>query len=467
MSLTVLLSGVSVVNKLKNNTLSINKNINTKNSCNATFIQLSVQVGQELVIKAGTVTLFGGLIQNVSRKYISPTETEVSVYATGYEQVCSRRTFGGTYTNKYAGEIIRGLLNSWLGTASPYSEGFTEGHIENGLFLSSYVMRAKNYRDVLDDLAEASGFKWWVDDDKRLFFKAEIDISDSGYIVSDTAALNRLNDVRDLRVEESLAGYRNKQYVLGAVGETDYVLGASENTAEIARMNTLYGSGVYGHVLVNKNLTSDLEAKLVADSLIATYARIPRSLSFTTAQHLDTARTILFKVSSMNITSPTKFLISEINITQRDKEVLYSCKCDYYDDVQVEQAKLKDDWTDGFASFGSKNKEDPNAVYFATNIVLQWLELQYTSDKLIMEFDVPYTEPPAVSVSFLYDKKSGNDGTRSVTKRDFYYGLDYIITQEPGGNLKYTGLTLEVGGVSIPPSISEGYFTVYAIGRYK
>jgi hypothetical protein len=109
------------------------------------------------------------------------------------------------------------------------------------------------------------------------------------------SGVNRLNDVRDLRVEESLAGYRNKQYVLGAVGETDYVLGASENTAEIARMNTLYGSGVYGHVLVNKNLTSDLEAKLVADSLIATYARIPRSLSFTTAQHLDTARTILLR----------------------------------------------------------------------------------------------------------------------------------------------------------------------------
>jgi len=466
-SLTVFLSGVNVTGKVKINTLNIRKNINTKNTLNATFLQTNVQVGQEIEVKEGSATLFGGLVQNISRKFISPSETEVSIYATGYEQVCSRRTFGGLFTNKYAGEIIRNLLNTWLSPSSSFSEGFTEGAIENGLYIPSYTIRAKNFRDVLDDLSEVSGFKWWIDADKKLYFKPDMDILDSGYIISDYPSSNRLNDVRDLKVEESLSGYRNKQFVLGAVSETDYVLGISQNNSEIARMQNLYGSGIYGHVIINKNLTSDLEAKIVADSLIEAYARIPRSVSFGTTQHLDVAKTILVHVNSINITTLTKFLITEVNITQQGKEVIYYCKCDYYDDVQEEQARLKDDWTDGFNSFVNKNKEDPNAVYFSTNIVLQWLNVQYSQSRITVEFDVPYTEPPSVSVLFVYDKKDENDGTRPVAKMDFHYGIDYIIAKEPGGNLKYTGLSLEVGGPSIPNTIPEGYFTIYAIGRFK
>lgn len=467
MSLSVFLSGINVTNKLKINTLNIRKNINTKNTLNATFIQTNVQVGQEIEVKEGSTTLFGGLIQNLSRKFISPSETEVSIYATGYEQVCSRRTFGGVFTNKYAGEIVRNLLNTWLSPSSSFSEGFTEGIIENGLYIPNYTVRAKNFRDVLDDLSEASGFKWWVDSNKKLYFKPDIDILDSGYIISDYSASNRINDVRDFIVEESLSGYRNKQFVLGAVSETSYVLGISQKNSEISRMQNLYGSGIYGHVVINKNLTSDSEAEIVADSLINTYARIPRSLSFGTTQYLDVAKTIFVHVNSMNITALTKFLITEVNIIQQGKEVIYYCKCDYYDDVQQERARLKDDWTDGFNSFVNKNKEDPNAVYFSTNIILQWLNVQYSQSSITVAFDTPYTEPPAVSVMFVYDKKDTNNGTRQVTKMDFHYSIDYIIVNEPGGNLKYTGISLEVGGPSVPNTIPEGYFTIYAIGRFK
>src|SRR5690606_7677970 len=95
---------------------------------------------------------------------------QINVY--GYSNIPQRRTINGTWDMVYAEEIVHKLLGENLLA----QEGITPGIIQRGAFLTEYDVYTMSIKDILDELAEKSSYKWFIDSEKKLFFCDEVEV---------------------------------------------------------------------------------------------------------------------------------------------------------------------------------------------------------------------------------------------------------------------------------------------------
>jgi hypothetical protein len=246
------ISGADQTGILKSHSLRIKRAAEGRNECSFTLISpyasYNPAIGAEVVARLDGTIVFGGVIKERRIGRLNKNGivySSIQVACQGYNHIPKRRTIQYRPDNVSAGHAVRYMLENVL-----KAEGITGGMIEDGIALFGYDAELKSVRDVLDDLAESSGFKWYIDDEKRLFFLRSDTIPDAPFQLIEEGG--QFTDFSNVEVTDTLEGYRNKQFV--RAGDRIIVM---QNDSEIAARSAVEGgTGVYGEVEKNDCYTA-------------------------------------------------------------------------------------------------------------------------------------------------------------------------------------------------------------------
>ena len=234
----VLISSIDRTNKFRSGTLEIEDVINERSTARLQMVDttgsLSLVDGEPIEIYDDSSSLiFSGYLL-FPKKFV-PIGNDAIFYdleCVDQHQIADRFLVAKTYLNTSAQDIANDLYYTYL-----EPEGITIGEIDgvslfpaNGLFpaddlfpFSSTVIleqatfpRVGTVADAMNELAEITGYQWYIDYDKkfyfapRTFFQAAYDITDS------TAVVN-------INVRQDKSQYRNRQYIRGGLSQTDVI----------------------------------------------------------------------------------------------------------------------------------------------------------------------------------------------------------------------------------------------------
>ena len=288
------------------------------------------ECGQEIHI----LPWFKGIIHTVSYEKIEAglgadkwVEIQISVF--GYSNIPQRRTIWGSWDMTYAGEIVYELLKDSLLA----QEGITPGIIQQGAFLTEYDVYTVSIKDILDELAEKSSYKWFIDSNKQLFFCDEVEVQPTSLKIDESQVGGDYLDFSNVRYETTLEDYHNKCFVVGGISDEGHVIRAVfEDVDEIQNQQQVEGggSGVYGHVILDESIEDVQVAMEKAIKEVQRRGRKPSTLSFAT---LDTriAEAFMINTRKMYVNIPTLglndryFTINTVQITEIAPEV-FSCE---------------------------------------------------------------------------------------------------------------------------------------------
>lgn len=363
----------NVTTSVRTESLRIVKRNDRSSMLNLTFVGSTAwypQTGQDVQVRNDSTIVFGGTIKSVRRRLVFETTAcstlLYDVYSEGYNHIPARRTVSITYDDTTAGDIVQDMLEGVL-----YNELIHSGSITSGISLVEYDNTA-NVRQIFDDLADASGYKWYIDDNRNLYFLSDDTLASAAHSLVDA---NGYTSYWNVEFEEQTEEYRNKQFVVGGLDDdgTD-AAAVIRNVNEIeARMEIEGSSGVYGDVYEDGNIETDDDAYDVAESRLKQWgSSVPAKLTFNSlstdwlpntrmqvslaALGLSTSATYTIdEVEVYDFTGNTSgtFLQSRITATRRDDSDLGShSKEDYitYFGRLVEFAKGKSGTTAGSAA---------------------------------------------------------------------------------------------------------------------
>ncbi|WP_094550229.1 hypothetical protein [Petroclostridium xylanilyticum] len=342
MSLILTIAGEDKTAILKSKTLHIKRCAEGRNECSFSLITpyatYSPPIGAEVIVTLDNRLCFGGVIKERRLKRLNSRGviySSIKVSCQGYNHIPRRRTIQYNPDNISAGQAVRYMIENVLS-----EEGITEGVIEDGITLYNYDANCKPIRDILDDLAEACGFKWYIDDHKALHFLREEEVIEAPYSLIEGGAFT---DFGEVEVTDTLEGYRNKQFVKS--GDMVVVV---ENKNEIqARATVEGGTGVYGEVMENTTVQSNADALALADELLSRYGQhIPATLSFSTfTWGFDGGQRLHVDLPSFGASG--SYLIEQLDITDMGNGT-FKFSIDSVKKNFEKSSKRKENWVDYF-----------------------------------------------------------------------------------------------------------------------
>lgn len=342
MSLVLSIAGVDKTGILKAKTLSIKRRAEGRNECSFTLLtpyaSYNPPIGADVIVSSEGLIVFGGIIkerrlQRLELKGIM--YCQIRIFCQGYNHIPKRRTIQYNPDGVTAGAAVRHMLGTVLS-----QEGIQEGVIEEGMTLHNYIASCKSVRDILDDLADACGFKWYIDDQKALYFLKEDTAPAAPFSLLESGSFT---DFSEVEVEDSFEGYRNKQFVKS--GDTIAVV---ENKAEItSRIAIEGGTGVYGDVYENSTVQTTADAQSLADDLLNRYGQhIPSAIAFVTyTPGFDAGQRLQVELPSLGASGA--YLIETVDISDMGNSTLkYSVTAVKKNFEKT--SKRKADWVDYF-----------------------------------------------------------------------------------------------------------------------
>src|SRR3954451_5328434 len=189
MAKTLTISGTSFLSKYATNSARIRETV--QNKAGVMTIDIIVKAGQtaptegaEIVFKDGSRFLFAGYISR-----ISPEETgegqlfKYAVEASDYSYIFNNKIARRGYTNETLGAIVADLMGTYVDS----SYGFDLTNVATGPTISSISFDHISIRKCLEKLQKLTGYVWYVDYEKKLYFTTQ----------SATAAPENITDSSD------------------------------------------------------------------------------------------------------------------------------------------------------------------------------------------------------------------------------------------------------------------------------
>ncbi len=200
-------------------TFEIYDDINHRATANFSIIDVNgkydIKKGQDIQIYLGGDLIFGGIVDTVKSSLVGSENSfkRIDVSGIDYTVIAERRVISYVYNNNiFAGQIVQNILNNYLS-----EESIEVGEILNGEELERAVFPLKTIKEIFDTLAAISGYIWFIDYDKKLYFierttfSSEFDITDYTKLLS-------------FELSEGNPNYRNIQYVIGPKVLTDTLM---------------------------------------------------------------------------------------------------------------------------------------------------------------------------------------------------------------------------------------------------
>lgn len=248
---------------LRANSLNITKSADHRDSAEFVILTDSNYIPQEgqYVKITNTTTVFGGYIKEIRINAAQPgtsstTKIEVRCMCSGYSDIPSRRTIS-IDTSGTSEEIVKAMVDDYL-----YQEGieYDDADIYPGYTWDEYPLEGRNtcisIIDVINDMANASGYQWWIDDNMHLHFIQETATDDAAGDLVDGGAFT---DYSNLTLESSIMDYINKAFVKGGADEIsgDTVVVYAQYYSGIQDRQDICGnSGVFGGIVEDSNITT-------------------------------------------------------------------------------------------------------------------------------------------------------------------------------------------------------------------
>jgi len=197
-------------------TFEIYDDVNHRSTVNFSIIdrngEYNIGKGQDIQIFLNDELAFGGIVDTVKSSLVDSANSfkRIDVSGIDYTVIAERRVISYAYdSNIFAGQIVQNILNNYLS-----EESIEVGEILNGEELDRAVFPFKTIKEIFDTLAAISGYIWFIDYDKKLYFierttfSSEFDITDYTKLLS-------------FELSEGNPNYRNVQYVIGPKVLTD------------------------------------------------------------------------------------------------------------------------------------------------------------------------------------------------------------------------------------------------------
>lgn len=236
--LTIVLGGEPVT--IAKGSFSAENAIEERSTCSFTVID---EPGAKQYRKGQPVTvwgeddfpIFGGVVDTARADIMAPSGGLLhDISCVGWQYLADKRIAAASYTDEFAGAIVRDLVARYLAdegiritewaegdqmTAflSPwFPAGFTSdtNYVQDGPKIREAVFNYVPVSQALDVLAEKAGFWWGIDAYKRLFFLPRTAKKASRVATRD--------DMRkgSIRVTHGNPKYRNRQYIKGGTDIT-------------------------------------------------------------------------------------------------------------------------------------------------------------------------------------------------------------------------------------------------------
>ncbi|KXZ39488.1 hypothetical protein SAMN05661008_00326 [Alkalithermobacter thermoalcaliphilus JW-YL-7 = DSM 7308] len=344
----LLINDVDFTTQLKSESLRISREVKDY-SADFTLILNSQQASQIQITQDVEILgmfnkpLFGGLISNLSFEYIDEDNIFVEVQCTNYNIIPKRRTISARInqepsnpnpeedTNR-AGFWIRQYILPLL-----EEEGVTEGWIEAGVQLAETEIEefnTKSLKEILDVMAEASGFIWYIDHRKKLYFDSYISTATDH--IEEDRIIKANADFRNIRVNQDLSNYANKLFIIGGeyqgeeelppenLTEDDYIYFVKELSDEIVRMSAINGdSGVWGRVIEDANIKTLEYAEYLADNLLDQFGTPPIELEYETFKEIYVPGDYIYADIPMFGLNMDKFVVDSVEISDNGTYLNY------------------------------------------------------------------------------------------------------------------------------------------------
>jgi len=245
---------------LKDSTLNVNKKIQEDTEANFTLIcdpTYLPRAGQYVKINTNGQHVFTGFIRSANRRLPQngiDTKIFVDCECITLNAIPPRRTVTIAYDiDTTASTIVAQMVDSFL-----VSDGVASGTIDDGVVLpDDWYDDALSIGDILDALADQSGYQWMIDKNFKLqFYQDPTTVSTYSATISDLTT-STFTDFRNVTINETIDDYNNKAFYVG--GTDDYgnlIIVSQETTASILEVQDYAGgSGVYGNVVRDSALT--------------------------------------------------------------------------------------------------------------------------------------------------------------------------------------------------------------------
>jgi hypothetical protein len=378
--------GVDKTGILSAGTLNVTRLSRERRTCSLSLFSAAStylpSAGQDMKVYDNSDSLiFGGSVKQATiDEYESGNSNTTKVLSTlfsdGYDQIAERRVSVTSFTTSYAGDIVEYIRSVTLNSTT-YNEGVGAGTIDNGAYYAEFAKEMALVSDIYDELAKASGFKWYIDDSKNLQFTQESTTPDAAHELMSTGS----ERFHNFNAKQSLNNYRNVQYV---IGDRDSDTGVTVNATALSTEQigirqaieggSSYSSGVYMHIIRDTNIKTTADAQTVADNALKQFG-LPDSISFSSYQtDWQPSTKLHVKLPKYGITTDTYYLIEEVSIeaitantleshivaTRRDPAAFSSQKTDDDVDFMKNILGLKDKLFDLNTSIGTAAYADWN-----------------------------------------------------------------------------------------------------------
>lgn len=166
---------------------------------------------------ASGTKIWGGIVLDIKPTALyKSTAAGVPVvtkcHAVTYEQCLDKRMVAiAVYETKTCKEIISDIFTSKLPEGGHVDISAWGTTVQTGVTIDRYVIDHARVSDILDDLAARSGYAWWVGKDKELYFCSRA--TSPGVYFAPFSITDAAPNVRELSIEKSLEGYRNRQHI--------------------------------------------------------------------------------------------------------------------------------------------------------------------------------------------------------------------------------------------------------------
>jgi len=214
----VFVGGVERTGALITESLSVSWELG--NRCEASFQlfdvtrQMHFRAGEQVRITRDGPTIFAGVVHDVQENILDGSEDLfLEIGCVDYSALADRHIVAAKIA--FPGQTLFDVVNAIVVTYSGdigetlFDAGITiQGTIEPGIKLGPLTFNYQTAKECFDDLAELTGTFWYIDFNKFLWFRSNLQIKAPFDL--DASTFGRY---RGLRVERSLERYRNVQYL--------------------------------------------------------------------------------------------------------------------------------------------------------------------------------------------------------------------------------------------------------------
>ena len=249
MAVVLTIAGSNKSSILKDRSLRISDELNSRNICDFVLIDSTgayrPALGAIVTITLSGVTIFAGTIDSkTERSWGGSNAQEIQVSCVDYNQIADRHLVAREYNNQPVGTILTDIITQDLAGEGIAVPGALSG---SGLTITKIIFNYRTAAETFDELAQIMGYYWNIDYAKNFIFKDRT-AAIAPFTITDADPNFHVNT---LQVEETREQYRNRQWIRAGVDLTASRTDSFIGNGTLKSFNLTFPSGTTPTITVN------------------------------------------------------------------------------------------------------------------------------------------------------------------------------------------------------------------------